>query len=151
LNTIQKRILLIVEDNEVIADQMKEIFSTLVDETIVALDGKEGLSALMKNSNISCVVSDVLMPNLNGIKFIQSVREQGNNVPFIFFSSFGQDELLKKVVEYGALDFVSKPDLEALFYAVDTAFKSDFYRDEWEKSVEQLRSEFDNLLGDLID
>ena len=145
-----KKILLIVEDNETIANQMSEILAHIVDECYVALNGKLGLEILNKNPAVSLVVSDVIMPEMNGIEFIKSVRKIKNPVRFIFFSSLGEEILLKEVVTSGPIDYITKPDYEELSYSIEQAFKSNFYQIE-EKNSDELIIQIDSFLIDNID
>jgi FixJ family two-component response regulator len=57
----------------------------------------------------SCVITDMQLPGLNGAELQQKLIAQGFNAPVIFVTAFPVDELRKRVLDAGAVGFLSKP------------------------------------------
>ena len=73
------------------------------------LNPKEALEASFENE-YDLVIVDYMMPEINGLEFIQSFRQNNQNTPIIMLTAVGDDmELQIKALEYGANDFLSKP------------------------------------------
>ena len=120
-----KKHLLIVDDEELILENLSVLLEDLVDKTFLASDGKEGLEVL-KSEEITCIISDINMPKMDGLKFIKSAREAGFDTPFIFFTAHGNQELMMEAVKYGAFDFLDKPNFDGLEEVVSNGIKQGF-------------------------
>jgi len=74
-------------------------------QTVMSID--EGLS-IVSEGNIDCVVSDYDMSSKTGVEFLQSVREQDENLPFILFTGKGSEEIASKAISMGVTDYIQK-------------------------------------------
>lgn len=80
----------------------------------------EPLEALMYvlSNRTDMILIDYMMPNLNGLEFIQEFRKNHQNIPIIMITAAGDDEdVHKEAFELGANDFLSKPVNSTLFKA----------------------------------
>jgi len=79
--------ILAVEDEPEYLEMLQEVMKSLGHSITIAQNGKEALS-LLDRQQIDVVVSDVKMPEMNGIEFHRKLRErQGHvNTPFIFLT-----------------------------------------------------------------
>ena len=73
-------------------------------------DGKEALEA-MKAQAVGLVLSDIGMPNMDGIEFLRSVKanESWKGIPVVMVSSEGSQSKVLEAVELGAAGYVRKP------------------------------------------
>jgi PAS domain S-box-containing protein len=55
-----------------------------------------------------CIVSDYQMPDMNGIEFLQKLRSQGNETPFIIFTGKGREEVVIEAINSGADFYLQK-------------------------------------------
>ncbi|MBY2918785.1 response regulator transcription factor [Rhizobium leguminosarum] len=94
----------------------------------------------------SCLVLDVNLPDLNGLDLQTTIAVNGNRMPIIFVSGFGDVPMTVKALKGGALDFLTKPiDPTALLDAIQAALtKSEALLHE-EKELQALRCCFDAL------
>jgi CheY-like chemotaxis protein len=117
--------ILIIDDNEEFAENIKEI---LEDEDLhaqVANDGPSGLSALAENE-FDLVITDMKMPGMNGLEVIRFIKEKWPALPVIVISAYARDELLEQAEKEGALGILSKPvDMEYLTRFVNKVANSD--------------------------
>ena len=73
------------------------------------LNPKEALEASFEKE-YDLVIVDYMMPEINGLEFIQSFRQNNQSTPIIMLTAVGDDMNLQiKALEYGANDFLSKP------------------------------------------
>lgn len=79
-----------------------------VDDIVEAGDGIEGLNALAGNK-VDLILSDINMPNMDGLEFIKAVRANGNNVPIVMITTEGGEDILKEAMNNGASDSIKKP------------------------------------------
>jgi CheY-like chemotaxis protein len=77
-------------------------------ETVEAENGNEGLKKVI-DENPDCALTDLLMPEMDGIAFLKVLREKGLNLPVIVLSADIQETKRKQCLELGAAGFISKP------------------------------------------
>ena len=93
-------------------------------EVIEATNGLEGLAAVAEHQP-DVIVSDLLMPEMNGFEFIESLRQQGVSTPVIVASADVQETSRQKVDELDAFGFINKPfKAEELIDIVQSAVES---------------------------
>jgi len=79
-----------------------------VDDIYEAGDGIEGLSAL-GDKKVDLILSDINMPNMDGLEFIKQVRANGNNVPIVMITTEGGEDIIKEALSSGASASIKKP------------------------------------------
>jgi DNA-binding NtrC family response regulator len=136
--------LLVVEDNR----SMQEMLENILNEkgyTVKTADDVADAMLLLKKENFHVIISDLQLPNVNGIEFLKRIKHL--NIPFILLTAFGSIEIAVEAMKEGAFDFVSKPvDPDYLFLLVEKALEStrilrenivlkEAYNAEMEKSV----------------
>ncbi|WP_158598760.1 MULTISPECIES: response regulator [unclassified Haloarcula] len=76
--------------------------------TVVRADSASDGQALLAERPVDCVVSDYDMPRLNGIEFLQAIREQYPDLPFILFTGKGSEEIASEAISAGVTDYLQK-------------------------------------------
>ncbi|WP_394337738.1 PAS domain S-box protein [Halobellus sp. Atlit-38R] len=116
------------------------------------LDVKEALDYLETNE-IDCIVSDYDMPNLNGIEFLERVRERYPDVPFILYTGKGSEEVASKAISKGVTDYLQKrtgtEQYELLANRIDNAVaqrQSEQRANKIERWLIELAEETTNIL-----
>jgi len=75
--------------------------------------------------DISCLITDVQMPGMNGLELQSHLLAQGWRLPIIFITAFPEPNLRKRAEAGGALAFLEKPcDARAIVSLLDKAFAS---------------------------
>jgi len=78
-------------------------------ETYIANDGQEAIS-LIEKIKPDLIICDIMMPYLSGLEILERTKNDlGYNMPFIIISSAGQEGMVMKAFELGAVDFLTKP------------------------------------------
>lgn len=88
---------------------MAELLEDEAQKIFIASNGEEALQILEENQ-IDCVVSDIKMPVMDGLKFMQIARQRGHEQPIIFFTGHGTEQLKREVEALGAADLLMKPN-----------------------------------------
>lgn len=107
---IKKRIL-VVDDIELNRALLAEALADEC-ELLEAADGKEALELLLKNNRkIDMIISDIVMPVMNGFELLQriSTDEELSRIPFIVVTAMGERENELKALDLGAIDVMVKP------------------------------------------
>ncbi len=107
------RHVLLVEDSITTRTQEKRILESAGFEVTTAVDGLDGWTKL-SNRFYDAVVSDIEMPNLDGLNLTRRIREheQFQTLPVILVTSLSKDEDRRKGLEVGANAYISKPSFD---------------------------------------
>ena len=103
--------ILIVDDSTSLRVVVKIALMRAGYDVIEAGDGKEGLAALDKAGKVNLIVSDVNMPNMDGITFVTHVKQHPRHkfTPVIMLTTEGQDEKKQLGRAAGAKAWIVKP------------------------------------------
>ncbi|MCC6818977.1 MAG: response regulator [Bacteroidia bacterium] len=117
--------ILLIEDNENMRENTSEILSLAGHQVELASNGKEGVIKAQLNPP-ELIICDIMMPELDGYGVLHMLNRDPNtnHIPFIFLTAKADRADVRKGMELGADDYVTKPfdDVE-LLSAVDTRLK----------------------------
>lgn len=112
MSNLTTRVLL-VEDEDVARKTLAFYLNTIFDEVVLACDGKEGFSILKENidndKTFDLVLTDLKMPNVDGMGMIDLIREVIPNQRFIIVSAHKNEEDLLKLINLRVLGYFLKP------------------------------------------
>jgi EAL domain-containing protein (putative c-di-GMP-specific phosphodiesterase class I) len=112
---------LVVDDEEALARAIGRSLEAAGYEVERASDGMRAVD-LVANGPFDAIVSDIEMPRMNGIRFLQNVRQRDADVPIILITGNPKVESAVQAVANGALQYLVKPlDLEELRRVVTRA------------------------------
>lgn len=100
--------ILIVEDEKMLAEILSDTLSDRNFDVRLAYDGIHALEAIKKEP-FDVIVSDVMMPNLDGYSLAKKLRNEGCNTPILFLTALSATEDVVKGFETGGNDFLKKP------------------------------------------
>ena len=100
--------ILIVEDEKMLAEILSDTLSDRNFDVRLAYDGLHALEAIKKEP-FDVIVSDVMMPNLDGYSLAKKLRNEGCNTPILFLTALSATEDVVKGFETGGNDFLKKP------------------------------------------
>ncbi|MEG8947718.1 response regulator transcription factor [Rosettibacter firmus] len=101
------QVLLIDDDSK-----FRTLFKRLIERKFLikvteAEDGNAGLELLYKTSP-GLIFLDIDMPGLNGLEFLQKIRETGSNVPIVVITSHNEKEFVEKIIQYNISGYLLK-------------------------------------------
>ena len=99
---------LIVDDDRDVLSTLSEILTELRLHTMTAADGVEALEQI-KTRPIDLIITDLMMPRMNGFELIQNVRQINANIPIAVISGHGDVNNVVNALSRGAYNFITKP------------------------------------------
>lgn len=141
--------ILLIEDNQDVRENIAEILELANYEVIQAENGKVGVELAQKSPRPDLIICDIMMPVLDGYGVIHLLgkSQETASIPFIFLTAKSERSDLRKGMEMGADDYITKPfdDVE-LLRAVESRLKrSEMLRAEFSKNMEGLNKFFDEI------
>lgn len=101
--------LLIIDDEIDLRESLAEILSGIFDEIVTLGDGVQALNHI-KLHNPQMIISDVMMPKLDGIQLMTQIKSLGfHDIPVILITGQKERELLFQAVRLGVSDVLEKP------------------------------------------
>ncbi|RZK50779.1 MAG: response regulator [Pedobacter sp.] len=139
---------LVIEDNEDIRESTAEVLMLAGFETLTAANGKVGVELAIKNIP-DIILCDIMMPELDGygVLYLLQKNPQTAHIPFIFMTAKAERADMRKGMEMGADDYLTKPfdDME-LFNAIESRLKKQAKPQGYKSQGKSLT----NLLEELI-
>ncbi|MBC7902376.1 MAG: response regulator [Gemmatimonadaceae bacterium] len=136
--------ILVIDDNPDIRENTAEILDLAGYQTFTAENGKRGVEQALKNKP-DLIVCDIMMPELDGYGVLHLIRKNPETqfTPFIFLSAKTERTDLRKGMEMGADDYITKPfeDIE-LLNAIEVRLKKNQVFQEKYASSQQGVSQF---------
>lgn len=104
---------LLAEDEAVAREILEFYLNTIFEEVVVVKDGLEGLETYKKhqekNKVFDLILTDIKMPNLDGISMLEQIYNLNNEQKFIIVSAYKDEEKLLKSIELKVLGYFIKP------------------------------------------
>jgi len=100
--------ILIVEDDLEAAEVMARGLAEAGHECIQAADGEEGLKAA-RGGEFDVMVVDRMMPKMNGVQLVETLRREGDRTPVLFLSALGEVSDRVDGLQAGGDDYLVKP------------------------------------------
>jgi CRP-like cAMP-binding protein len=130
---------LLIEDNNDVRENTSEILKLAKYNVITAKNGKEGVEMAEKDKP-DIIICDIMMPVLDGhgVLHMLSKNEETSGIPFIFLTAKAERSDMRKGMEMGADDYLTKPfDDTELLNAIESRLKkNDILRKEFAKNLE---------------
>jgi DNA-binding NtrC family response regulator len=102
------RVVLCIDDDTDYLDLVRRMISGTGVQTLGASSAEEALE-LVERQRIDAIVTDLNLPERNGIEFIATLRGAGNNVPILVLTGEGSVDAAVEALKHGAADFLQKP------------------------------------------
>jgi DNA-binding response OmpR family regulator len=100
--------ILLVDDETAITDNLAPFLERSGFQVTTATNGEEALGKV-ESENIDLIVSDVLMPKMDGRELVRSLRRDDNWIPVILLTQVGEAFERAMALEEGADDYINKP------------------------------------------
>jgi DNA-binding response OmpR family regulator/two-component sensor histidine kinase len=113
--------ILIVEDNKDLREYLTFILSTYY-QVVPAENGKKAIAILSKGMNPNLIISDLMMPIMDGYEFLEVVKNNTNwsGLPFIMLTARAERQDKLKALRIGVDDYITKPfDADELLIRIE--------------------------------
>lgn len=142
---------LIVEDNDDIRESTAEILELAGYKVFSAPEGRSGVDLALK-FRPDIILCDIMMPNLDGygVLFLLGKHKETASIPFIFLTAKAERADMRKAMEMGADDYLTKPfdDVE-LLNAIETRLRKREINGDKRIAFSMSEEDQNNLLNDL--
>jgi len=103
---------LVVDDAAPIREMVRAILEAAGFDVTTAADGVEALAGYEHETAFDAVVSDVQMPQMDGLELCAALRERGVTVPIVMLTSLGSDDDRRRGLDAGADAYLTKADFD---------------------------------------
>src|SRR5271168_5024078 len=144
---MRRQVILVIEDEEKHRRVIGLHLSSAGYEVKAAGTAEDGLKLA---GDVDLILTDLKLPGMDGLAFIEKIRAQNTHTPVIVMSAFGTIENAVEAMKKGAVDFIPKPfSLDHLTVVVEKALEVRKLRDENRELREALgqRYQFENIVG----
>ncbi|MFV1917188.1 MAG: response regulator transcription factor [Patescibacteria group bacterium] len=102
-------VVLLIEDDPILAKMYSEKFTREGFRVIVAQDGQEGLDSALKNK-VDIILLDIMLPRISGIDLLKKLREdeKGRNTLVVVLTNLADAEEKKRAMDLGVKDYMVK-------------------------------------------
>ncbi len=105
--------ILVVDDEEDLKILIKQRFRQKIRQKeydfIFAENGKHALQQLLEHQDVDLVLSDINMPEMDGLTLLSKLKEQNSILKSVIVSAYGDMENIRTAMNRGAFDFITKP------------------------------------------
>jgi len=107
--TTMSKTILVVDDDKLIREGMVALLKSAGQTVLEAADGKEGLAVALEQ-HPDLIVTDVRMPNMDGLQMIEAVREDtwGKKVPVVILTNDDSNQSVNQALESGVMVYLAK-------------------------------------------
>ncbi len=104
----QKIRILLVEDERMLAEILSDTLTDRKFDITLAYDGEQALQ-MVRNGDFDVIVTDVMMPKIDGFTLVKRLRSEGCKAPILLLTALSATEDVVRGFEAGANDFLKKP------------------------------------------
>ena len=120
---MKKRNVLIVDDDPDVLNMLERLLKKLDYNPFVAQNGEEAVR-IIDVQKIDVVVSDLVMPEMDGMELLKRVKSRKGDIPFVMITGHPTIETAVEAIKKGAYDYLTKPfQVEEVQIKIDRALE----------------------------
>ena len=100
---------LVIEDDKSARITLGQILEDMGYRVLLAAAGEEGLTTLEANPDTALVLSDVVMPGMDGMEVLERIRSAWPGIPVIIMTAFASVTKAVQAIQLGAVTYLEKP------------------------------------------
>lgn len=145
-----KKKILIADDD----DNLRRVLEFQLNEAGFEIQtAKDGAAALeiFQNDDFDCVITDLRMPKLSGLEFLEKIKAADSEIPVIVITAFGEVETAVTAMKAGAFDYINKPfNRDEILLTIERAVNFSETKTENRQLRELVDKQFrvENVIGD---
>ena len=131
--------ILVVDDEENMLRLFKKVLGRSGYDVLTATTGTEALR-LLREQPIDIIISDLVMPILNGLELLKEVKTYYPDIPFIVLTAYGTIKSAVEAIKSGAFDYLTKPfQKDEIVMTLERALKMHQLQEEVKRLREELK------------
>jgi len=141
-----------VDDDAQFADLTATVLEDEDDRFVVetVMSASEGIDSL-RNRPPDCIVSDYDMPGQNGLEFLQTVRDEWPEMPFILFTGEGSEEIAGRAISAGVTDYLQKKSDSEQYVLLANRIVNAVEKQQTSKALAETQKRYQSLRAELIE
>jgi len=145
---MSKRSILVVDDDQSVRSYLSDFLTSCGYTVECSESGDQAVARLSAGYVPSVIVQDIVMPGINGIEVLESVKKINPSIPVIILSAAGQIKTVVDAMKMGAADFLVKPfEEQELELAIENVVEKQKLKEE----VKTLKRQLDSYdAGDIL-
>lgn len=117
------RSVLIIEDEKIMRITLEDFLKSKDFEVYATDKGLEGIE-IFKKEDIDCVITDVRLPDIDGLSILKELKNSNTNVPVIVMTAYGTIQMAVTAMKMGAFDYITKPfSLDEFIMVIERAIE----------------------------
>ncbi len=139
--------ILVVDDEEVILDVLKELLTSHGYEVLTAATGEEGVEIVKKTDEIPVIITDKNLPGISGLDLIKEVKYISPDTQFVVITGYASVDSADTAMKLGVCEYIVKPlgDLKDILTTVERAFTRYHKMKKIQEEIAQLERENEQL------
>lgn len=101
--------IMIVDDEIDMLELLELIITDRTDYAVVTTNTPLEVPELLKKDSFDLLITDLRMPDIDGIELIEMVKQIDDQIPFIIITAYGTIESAVEAMRKGAFDYITKP------------------------------------------
>jgi response regulator RpfG family c-di-GMP phosphodiesterase len=85
---MSRPVILVVDDEPLITNMLSMVLDLSIDAEILTTNSSPHAQEILRDGKISLLLTDYLMPQLNGLHLVRSMREEGNTIPVVLLTGY---------------------------------------------------------------
>jgi DNA-binding NtrC family response regulator len=114
---MSEKYILVIDDEDDVLELLKELIEKMGYNALTASNAQEALD-ILDNTKVDVIISDLLMPEMDGIELLKRVKARKGDIPFLVITGHPTVETAVDAIKKGAYDYLPKP-----FQMQDVAIK----------------------------
>ena len=120
----QGSLISIVDDDQSVQESLPELLSDFGFE-VQAFSSAEDFLVSPWVTQTKCLILDIAMPGMSGLDLQSELKRRGTNIPIIFITAHGDEQIRPQMLDRGAVECLFKPFTDTmLLSAIDAALQS---------------------------
>ncbi len=146
-NSDQNQTIVIVDDEEMVLISISSFLSLETDYILETFTSAKEALEFIKSNPIDLVVSDYLMPEMDGISFLIKVRELRPEVPRIILTGYADKEnAIKAINQVGLFQYIEKPwDNEDILIIFRNGLEKQRLMSKLNEKIDEINKAYDEL------
>ncbi len=146
---MSKRSILVVDDDRSVRSYLSDFLTSCGYSIECAESGDQAVARLSAGYVPSLMILDIVMPGINGIEVLESVKKINPSIPVIILSAAGQTKTVVDAMKTGAADFLVKPFEEQ---ELELAIQNVIEKQKLKEEVKTLKRQLDSYIevGDIL-
>lgn len=141
--------ILLVDDEEIVLTSLSSFLALETDYNVVTYTSAREALEFCRRNDFELVISDYLMPEMNGIEFLAQVKQIRSDVPRIILTGYADKEnAIRAINDVGLYQYIEKPwDNEDLLIIIRNGLERQELMNKLKQKIDEINKAYEELQG----